>query len=490
VPAPSAFDPDVGARGPYVAPDAFEIAHGPVDEAMRRVADLAVAAGRELSTEQLVDHARALGPDPQLSGLEDDELERRFVSSTCALNAATAAWFVLLAEVVVRGLWADQGARTPAQWLSWRVGLAPSTAREQLRVAVRLRELPEVMARFAAGTLSYSKVRAITRIAVPELQQLLLAWADHATGADLERIARGVTRARRAGSVDPELRPPFGAELRFDDDAAIVQLRFPTEEGLEVFAALERLAEVEQTLAEAALEPGDSLPQVSRPQRIAEVAMAVIVAAREQAPPDTSGLDRHTLVVELTGEDLARVEGQVPVGVPAGRVPAMSARVLRRLACVTIASSGAGRSTSAVVSGSRPPSNDEHFVRGTGPAASRGAAPPATCTLITCSTGPTAAPPTWTTSSCCAPSTTGSSTSLAPRKHRRSGGRGPAATANSPSHVLERPSTRSQVRGGADRRVRPVCPALRRRRRCTSVASALRTHLFAPSAAESEEPRS
>ncbi len=335
---------DAGSDERYLVPDPLEVAHGSVDEAMRRVADLAVAAGRELTTEQLVDHARSLGPDPRLSGLDNDELERRFVSSTTALNAATAAWFVLLAEVVVRGLWADQGARTPAQWLSWRIGLAPSTAREQLRVAVRLRELPEVMARFATGSLSYSKVRAITRIAVPELQLLLLTWADHATGADLERIARGVSRARRSGSVDPDLRTPLGAALRFDDDATVIELRLPTEEGLEVFAALERLAELEAALAEADLEPGESLPQVSRAQRIAEVAAAVILAARGQAPPDTSGLDRHTLVVEADGDDLSRTEGQVPVRVPGQRVPAMSARVLRRLACeagvVIVASSG------------------------------------------------------------------------------------------------------------------------------------------------------
>jgi hypothetical protein len=79
----------------------------------RTVADLAVAAGRELAIERLVTHARALGPDPQLSRVSDAELERRFVSHTVALNAATAQWFVLLAEVVVRGVWADQGARTP-----------------------------------------------------------------------------------------------------------------------------------------------------------------------------------------------------------------------------------------------------------------------------------------------------------------------------------------------------------------------------------------
>jgi hypothetical protein len=339
-------DLDAVGDGPSVATDLWEVGQGPVDDAVRRVADLAVAAGRELSIEQLVVHARALGPDPQLSGLDNVELERRFVSSTTALHAATAAWFVLLAEVVIRGLWADQGARTPAQWLSWRIGLAPSTAREQLRVAVRLRELPEVMARFATGTLSYSKVRAITRIAVPELQQLLLTWAEHATGADLDRIARGVSRARRASSTDPETRPPLGAGLRFDDDTAVIELRLPTEEGLEVFTALERLAEVEQALAEADLAPGETLPDVSRAQRLAEVAVAVILTARDQTPPDTSGLDRHTLVVEADSDGLSRTDGQVPVGVPGRRVPAMSARVLRRLACqagVVIVASGGGR---------------------------------------------------------------------------------------------------------------------------------------------------
>ncbi len=301
--------------------------------AERTVADLAVAAGRELSTEQLVVHARALGPDPRLSGVSNDELERRFVSHTVALNAATAQWFELLAEVVVRGLWADQGARTPAQWLSWRIGLAPSTAREQLRVAVRLRELPEVAERFAAGRLSYSKVRAITRIAVPELQQLLLAWAEHATGAGLERIARGVTQARRAGSVDRDLQAPMGAELRFEDDAVVISLRLPAEEGLEAYQALERLADAEQALQEAELGPDESLPDVSRTQLMAEVALAVILAAKDRTPPDTSGLDRHTLTLELNADDLTREDGQVPVRVPERRLPAMSARVLRRLAC-------------------------------------------------------------------------------------------------------------------------------------------------------------
>jgi hypothetical protein len=149
--------------------------------------------------------------------------EARFVGLTAELNAQTCRWLELLAELVIRGVWADQGARQPSSWLSWRLGIAPSTAREQIRVALRLRELPAVRDRFAAGRLSYSKVRAITRIAVPELQALLLAWADHATGADLERIARGVRTSRVAASQPPEEQARRrGLDVGFADDGDVL----------------------------------------------------------------------------------------------------------------------------------------------------------------------------------------------------------------------------------------------------------------------------
>ncbi|HZU98348.1 MAG TPA: DUF222 domain-containing protein, partial [Planctomycetota bacterium] len=38
--------------------------------------------------------------------------------------------------------WSEQGARSCAHWLSWRVGLAPGAAREQVRVARALASLP------------------------------------------------------------------------------------------------------------------------------------------------------------------------------------------------------------------------------------------------------------------------------------------------------------------------------------------------------------
>jgi hypothetical protein len=135
--------------------------------------------------------------------------------------AATARYLQLLAEVLVRGLWADHGARTPAHWLSHEIGVGASTAADHVRVALRLRELPLIRSRFASGTLSYTKVRAITRVAVPELEPMLIEWCASATGAEVERIVRAFRRtARRPTLPDAttDLAPPVERGWDLDVD--------------------------------------------------------------------------------------------------------------------------------------------------------------------------------------------------------------------------------------------------------------------------------
>lgn len=50
------------------------------------------------------------------------------------------------------------------EWLAWRLGLSLSAARERVRTAHALRGLPAVSRVFAEGRISYSKVRAMTRV--------------------------------------------------------------------------------------------------------------------------------------------------------------------------------------------------------------------------------------------------------------------------------------------------------------------------------------
>ena len=72
-----------------------------------------------------------------------------------------------------------EGFRSCAHWLNWRTGLDLGAAREKLRVAAALAELPHIAAAMACGRLSYSKVRALSRVAAPATESRLLALRRH-----------------------------------------------------------------------------------------------------------------------------------------------------------------------------------------------------------------------------------------------------------------------------------------------------------------------
>jgi hypothetical protein len=79
------------------------------------------------------------------------------------LDAATAHLLELIREFDARDGW-NNGFRSCAHWLSWRVGLELGAARERVRVARALATLPALAQALARGELSYAKVRALTRV--------------------------------------------------------------------------------------------------------------------------------------------------------------------------------------------------------------------------------------------------------------------------------------------------------------------------------------
>jgi hypothetical protein len=105
------------------------------------------------------------------------------------------------------GQWGWEGHRSCAAWLSWRTGLESGAARERVRVARALAALPLIDAALSRGELSYSKVRAMTRVATPEREAELLEVAKNATAHQLEvicRLARQVRRERDGASSEGE----------------------------------------------------------------------------------------------------------------------------------------------------------------------------------------------------------------------------------------------------------------------------------------------
>ncbi|MCZ2849588.1 HNH endonuclease signature motif containing protein [Modestobacter sp. VKM Ac-2978] len=173
-----------------------------------------------------------------------EELAREIRSGAVRLAAATAAWLRLVAEFDAREGWGEVGVQSCAHWLAWQCGMSPGAAREHVRVARALGSLPVTAEAFAAGRLSCSKVRAITRVADAGTEVELVELARHATASQVERVVRAW---RRSDAVDEEL----VAEKRFfqwhwdADGMLVLQVRMDGEAGAALLASVESLAELD-----------------------------------------------------------------------------------------------------------------------------------------------------------------------------------------------------------------------------------------------------
>ncbi|MFO7567115.1 MAG: DUF222 domain-containing protein, partial [Enhygromyxa sp.] len=148
--------------------------------------------------------------------------------------------------------WGRCGAISCAQWLSWRTGIGPKAAREKVRVARALGGLPKLDALFACGELSYSKVRAITRVATAQTEQRFIDIAVHATAAQIERLARAY---RRVHSEQGDGEPPLDQRRfmrRTETWSGMVRLeiQLPPEEAAIVWSAVMSALDAERASAE------------------------------------------------------------------------------------------------------------------------------------------------------------------------------------------------------------------------------------------------
>src|SRR5256714_1867419 len=126
-----------------------------------------------------------------------DRLGDEIAELSAHLDAATARLLDLIREFDARGGW-NNGFRSCAAWLSWRVGLAPGAAREHVRGARALGTLPRLAHALARGELSYATARGVTRVATPETEERLLAVGRAGTAEHVERIVPGWRPAARA----------------------------------------------------------------------------------------------------------------------------------------------------------------------------------------------------------------------------------------------------------------------------------------------------
>src|SRR5438034_1764746 len=162
-----------------------------------------------------------------------DRLGDEIADLSAHIEAATAHLLDLIREFDARDGW-NNGFRSCAAWLSWRVRLDPGAAREKVRVARALGSLPRLAQSLARGELSYAKVRALTRVATPETEDRLLAVGRAGTAEHVERIVRGWRRVDRIAEAHEEACRHKGRGLHVyqnEDGMVSVRGRLTREQG-------------------------------------------------------------------------------------------------------------------------------------------------------------------------------------------------------------------------------------------------------------------
>ena len=139
-------------------------------------------------------------PADDFSTMDDDSLAAAVSTLAAHIHAATYRLLALIAELDRREVWAAQGALSCAHWLSWACGIDTHTAREKVRVARALTELPLLSEALAKGALGYSKVRALTRIATTGNEADLLNIGLHGTAQHVAKFVRLHRGAKRVES--------------------------------------------------------------------------------------------------------------------------------------------------------------------------------------------------------------------------------------------------------------------------------------------------
>ena len=255
------------------------------------------------------------------------------------LNAANHRWLKLIAEFDRRQGWADWATQSCAHWLNWKCGIDLGAAREKVRVAHALADLPKISEAMQQGQLSYSKVRALTRVADATTEDYLLQIALHGTAGHVEKLVRCYRRAQDAAELSREASQQRNRSCtyRWDDDGSLVlKARLPAETGALVLKALDAALagmpfEAEDPAAEvmdvSAETPTVKLPpSVRRADALGVMAESFVV----NGPGVMTGGDKHQIVIHVSAETLRDKEtGRCEIEDGSG----VSAETCRRLAC-------------------------------------------------------------------------------------------------------------------------------------------------------------
>jgi hypothetical protein len=266
------------------------------------------------------------------AGADLESLGERIAELSAHIQAATYQLLVMIREFDERGGWNWGACRSCAHWLNWRTGIDLGAAREKVRVARALGELPLISAAMRKGEISYSKVRALTRVATAATEVELLDFARAGTAMHVERLVRAWRRVDRLAEMEHEERRQASRSLTAytdEDGMVVVRGRLSPEAGAALLRALD--AAGEKLYADRRGQRGaaddDSTAEQRRADALGLVAESALASGLD---PGTRG-DRFQVVVHVDAEALPAGSERGGSALEDGQH--VAAETSRRLAC-------------------------------------------------------------------------------------------------------------------------------------------------------------
>ena len=254
-----------------------------------------------------------------------EDLDRQILTLSVQMNADQYRFLVLIRQFDERAGWLKWGLTSCAQWLAWRCDLGISAAREKVRVAHALKVLPKIARAFESGTLSYSKVRAVTRVATRGNEGDLLAFASRHTAHNVEAHCRQLRNVQPTSTIEAN-RNHAGRCLRLWRDEArgvmTITVELPMEQGELVDRALSQAME-SQPSQEAVEFASESLAARQADALVRVAKESLCGRAVDASSVHASSADLYQVVVHVDESALRAEEGL-------SDVPAETAR---RLCC-------------------------------------------------------------------------------------------------------------------------------------------------------------
>ncbi|MCK9874793.1 DUF222 domain-containing protein [Frankia sp. Ag45/Mut15] len=241
--------------------------------------------------------------DPEQAPLDDvAQALRRW---SVRLAKASHIWLTAIAAFDRREGWNDLGVRSCAHWLALHCGLDLRTAREHLATAHALSRLPSLRAASAAGLLSYSKLRAVTRVATPDSEA---DWLDRALRNTASRLERLVSRRSQQAADPAKLRAARALSFSHSPDGTIrLTATLAPDDAAILIAAIDAAhASLEANSGSEPVGPPADGDFAQAPRGRAQDADALIALAEAFLHHNAPALQDspHALTVHLTAPDV------------------------------------------------------------------------------------------------------------------------------------------------------------------------------------------